>query len=504
MDGYSRFIRNALFNLVRGGAGILVALALPHFLTRSLSPARFAVWALMLQFAAYANYLDFGLQTAISRFVAQTVERRETERQDQLIVTSVALLGCAGAAVYALMMLVVSQLPHIFHQVPAGLYREFQTATLVLSGSAVLVTVLSSFPSTLLGLQRNDLVTAAIGTSRLAGAFAAIFAAHYTQSLTVLALCIGCANLIGALLQIVMVKRLLPAMRLRWSGVNRSLANELIHYCAGLTVWNVGLLIVSGLDLILVGHYRFAAVGSYSIALTAGLIFAGINSYSVTALLAPLAVLHARRDMQSIVNILVGITAVDVLANGMVALLTFVLAKPLLAVWVGPYAATTLPLLEILMVAQAIRLSGLTFSITLVAIGEQNKGMAQGWVEALVNFVCSIIGILWIGPIGVAWGTLIGACCNFGWIGFVTIRKVDMLSLKRKTFWIEGVLKPLACLLPLAAVIVALFRQVPAVRYTGVLFALGGSVMLAWKLLPWSLLKQVRIGKAVFTEETAV
>ena len=67
-------IKNALANVMRGGATAVVSLVLPHFLVRSLDRDRFAAWSLMLQIAAYASYLDFGLQTAVARYVAHFTE----------------------------------------------------------------------------------------------------------------------------------------------------------------------------------------------------------------------------------------------------------------------------------------------------------------------------------------------------------------------------------------------------------------------------------------------
>ena len=53
-------VKNAVANLVRGGATAAVAIALPRFLTRSLDPERYAAWSLILQIAAYSSFLDLG------------------------------------------------------------------------------------------------------------------------------------------------------------------------------------------------------------------------------------------------------------------------------------------------------------------------------------------------------------------------------------------------------------------------------------------------------------
>ena len=484
MPAKKSFFYNAASNVIRGGASSLVAIALPYFFSRALDTNRFAAWALVLQMAAYANFLDFGLQTAIARFIAQAAELRQDDRLDELVSTSIALLCGAAAVAFLVITGVIFLFPHFFQHIPAQIYPEFRGAALLLSASAVSVIALSSFPSTLLGLHRNDLVAMAIGLSRLGGALAAVLALRYTHSLILLAACIGAANLLAALVQIAMVRRLIPGLRLRVTNIRRLVAVELAQYCAGLTVWNVGLLIVSGLDLLLVGHFRFEAVGVYSIALSAATLFAGVNSYIVTALLAPLSVLHARQEMSAIGRIVVSVTALDVVVNGAVAASTFIIALPVLRLWVAPYATAVLPLMQILMVAQAIRLSGLTFSVTLVALGQQNKGMAQGWVEALVNLVASVIGVVWFGPIGVAWGTLLGACCSLGWISLVTMRRVEDLPLTSREFMREALLRPLLCLSPMLVLALLASRLSQPVAFAAELAGLVLTAALVKSFLP--------------------
>ncbi|HEY1214232.1 MAG TPA: oligosaccharide flippase family protein, partial [Bryobacteraceae bacterium] len=91
--------KNAIANLVRGGASALVAVLLPSFLTRSMSTEAFGAWSLVLQLSAYVSYLDFGIQTAIARFVAHSSERGEAEHRDRIVSTAMACLAsstCIG------------------------------------------------------------------------------------------------------------------------------------------------------------------------------------------------------------------------------------------------------------------------------------------------------------------------------------------------------------------------------------------------------------------------
>src|SRR5258705_11247372 len=98
--------KNAIANLVRGGATAALAIALPRFPTRSLDMEHFAAWSLVLQIAAYASYLDFGLQTAIARFIAQAAELEQKERQAKLVSTALVLLSLAALIAFTIISIV--------------------------------------------------------------------------------------------------------------------------------------------------------------------------------------------------------------------------------------------------------------------------------------------------------------------------------------------------------------------------------------------------------------
>ena len=66
------FLRNSLANAMNGASGALLTLAVPPVLARMLRAEAFSAWTLVLQLAAYASYLNFGIQGGVSRYVAST------------------------------------------------------------------------------------------------------------------------------------------------------------------------------------------------------------------------------------------------------------------------------------------------------------------------------------------------------------------------------------------------------------------------------------------------
>lgn len=462
--------KNIVANLMRGGATAMVALALPHFLTKSLGHDRFSAWSLLLQMSAYSSYLDFGIQTAVARFLAGYMERGDERERDRLVSTAFAMLSVAAGLAALLVLLLYWQIPHLFGGVPSYLMREFQVSAAILGVGIILGMPLSVFSGVLLGLHRNEYVAVAVGGSRLLGAASILFAVHHTESLVSLSFCIAITTIFGSLVQIGMVKRLMPTLSISRSDVRATTALELGGYSIGLTVWTIGMLLINGLDVAIVGHFDFTAVGYYSIAAALVTLFSGAHTAICSAFMTPVAALHASGAMSHIRRVILHATRVSTFMNLLAVAITCFGGKYLLEAWVGqPYANQALPIVEILMLAQAIRLVMNPYASALIATDLQRHGIAQGAVEGIVNLVCSVVGAYWIGPLGVALGTLIGALCGLVWTSVLTVRRTEEISSGRRTFISEGILRPFLCTLPLAIATIALHDQPLSVGFASVL-----------------------------------
>lgn len=474
-------VKNAFANVVRGGASAIVALVLPHFLTRDLTVAQFSAWVLMLQVAAWSSYLDFGLQTAVARYVAKAIERHDRDLRDRVISTAFFLLLAAGILAISVALVVVWKMPLLFHSSPLGLLGELRGGVVILSVASAAMLPLSTFSGILIGLHRNEFPAFAIGGTRILGAIAILCLVHYTRSLAWLALCLGAFNLLGGIFQYGFARRLLPEMRIRWQLVTGPITRELAHYCTGLTAFSFGMLLVSGLDLTIVGYFAFAATGFYAIASTVIGFMVGLSGSVFSALLAPLAVLQERREYARIHDLVLTATRLGSYASLVAVSVVLLAGRPLLTLWVGPqYASKALPILEILLWAQAIRLTASAYSVALIATAQQNLGIATAITEGLANLVASILGAYLLGPIGVAWGTVIGSVCGVLSLIFWVMPKAQELSVYGSEFAAEAVLRPLFCFLPiLFCATVLLYRPLPIAAVPIAVLATG--LLLFWE-----------------------
>lgn len=445
-------VKNALANIVRGGASAMAALVIPHFLSQRLDHDRFGAWVLMLQIAAYANYFDFGLQTALARYLAQAIEAQDKTRRDRLISTACGLLTGAGMLAFTTLVVIIWQLPRFFHSIPAHSISDLRAGLTVMAAAAAIGLPLSIFTGILIGLHRNEFPALAIGGSRILGALGVIAAVHWTSSLAVLALCLGATNIAGALAQYAFVRRLLPDVRIRLKCFNSAMARELAKYCSTLTVWSLAMLLVSGLDVTIVGYFNFGSVGSYGLAATLVNFVIGFSGSVFMAMLTPAAALQSRGDYHRIERLIFQSTRLNTYVCIALTLASFLCGPFLMRLWVGRgYATQALPILEILLAAQTVRLVAGAYSVVLVAIGEQRKGLLTGLVEGVLNLFLSIAGMIVLGAAGVAWATLIAAIAAVFAVVYYVMPSVKKIQIDRILFVRQCMLAPLVPFLPVIA-----------------------------------------------------
>jgi O-antigen/teichoic acid export membrane protein len=442
-------IKNAAANVVRGGSAAMVAIILPPFLARIMSADSYGAWSLVLQFSAYVGYLDFGIQTAVGRFVAHANEKGDAGYRDRIVSTSFAALIAAGILAIGGSIGIVALLPHIFRQMPAALVGDARVALLLVAGSLAVGLPASVFSGIFVGLQRNEVPAAVIGGSRIVGAVCLILVLRHGGNLVSMGAAVATVNLASYLIQYWLYRRLSGGTRLSRKLVSLTAGHELFDYCVSLTVWSFATLMVLGLDLTLVGFFDFRSVAYYAVAATLITFILGLQNAIFGTLIPVAAVLEARDDTSELGAILVSTTRYGMFllfASGVPLLIA---TRPILSAWVGPeYASHASVILRVLVIANIIRLSAVPYAMLLVGTGQQKLVTVSPLVEGFSNLAVSVtLGALW-GAVGVAVGTVVGSTvgilCNF----FYNMPRSRRIAATRLNYLAEGYLRPLVCVSP--------------------------------------------------------
>jgi O-antigen/teichoic acid export membrane protein len=460
--GWRIISKNAMANILRSSTAGVVAVVLTPFLTRMMVPDAYGTWILILQLSAYTAYLDFGIQTAVGRFVAHATERCEFDKRNEIASTAMGVLLLCMLAALALISVGAWQLPHLFPQMSVSFRSQASWALFLVGASLAVGLPASLFNGVFIGLQRNEVPALTIGLSRVVGAVLLVLVVRYHGSLIAMALAVCSVNLLTYTVQYFLCRRLASGILLSTRKVTRRAASEIVAYCLSLSIWSFATLLVTGLDTTLVGVFDFAAVPYYAVAATVITFLLGLQNAIFGALISAAAVLDARGASDELGAMLVSSTRYGMLLLLGTGIPLLLAARPILTLWVGStYAGHAGLLLQVLVLANIIRLSAVPYAMLLIGTGQQRLVTISPILEGCTNLVVSVICGVLMGAVGVAIGTLVGAIVGIACNLFYNMRRSTMIAATRSTYLKEGILRPLLGAIPVC-VIVWLTTWLPA------------------------------------------
>jgi O-antigen/teichoic acid export membrane protein len=441
--------KNASANLVRLVGSGIVALSLPPFLVRRLPKDTYSAWALLLQLTLYVGLLDFGIQTAVARYVAHADELEDQDQRDGIASTAVSLLAVAGALGCCLVVILAWRLPQVFRDMPVHLQRGATIGLLLMGGSFALGLPFSVIHAVFIGLQRNEIPVAIVVTNRIAMAALTLGVVFKHLGLAAMGAAVAFANVLSYAGSYFAWRIWAPGLNLRISLVSKVYAMEIASYSAAVAVWFAGMLMVSGLDLTIVGIFDYKATAYYAVAVTLTNFVIQTQGAIFAALLPASAALNARGDAQKLGTLLVSSTRYGMLILLATALPLLLGGKYILRFWVGAvYAEHSTLLMEVLVVASVVRLSVLPYATLLLGTGQQRKVIMSPLAEGITNIIASIVGAHLFGAVGVAIGTLIGSFVGVGLHLTHNMPRTSAIAVNRLALVKEGLFRPLVCACP--------------------------------------------------------
>jgi O-antigen/teichoic acid export membrane protein len=300
-----------------------------------------------------------------------------------------------------------------------------------------------------------------------------------------MAAAVGAVNLASYALQYLLYRKMAPKVRFSRELVSRQTGRELFNYCLSLSIWTFAMLLVSGLDVSLVGYFDFERVAYYSVAATLIVFLSGLQNAMFNVMIPSTAVMQARGNSLQLGQLMITATRYGSFLLLLIGLPLILAAKSILALWVGSsYAAQGEGILQVLTVANIIRLSAVPYVMVLVGTGQQRLVIITPLLEGVSNLIVSVICGFFFGAIGVAIGTLIGGIVGVLGNLLYNMPRTTELRFRIVDYVRDGLLRPLVCALPVITVGLALrFPSFPisaGFSYASVAVAAAATLVLLW------------------------
>lgn len=476
---------NSSANLIRALSSSAINVVLPVILVIALAPTLYPVWALAFSLSAFVLYLDLGVPTSVQALVGRASANGST--RSSLSATRSGLAITAVAGIFSILVLASAGIGAslLFPDLPARYAPEFAVTLIILGAGQVLgllANVLGAFFS---GNQRSHVPMFVLVPGRLLSAALAVILALTTGDIRLAAVGFAIPLLVSTVILGVLLLRERAGIQ-TLSGASVGILS-LLKYSGPLIVWNISMLLITGLGVVLVGRFDFAAVALYSLAMVA---VAGLSAVEAS-LTAPLLPELGRRWETSamIPGVLDGVlrtflrlnaTFIAVASAGVVLGGALVLELGWLDEGVAIQNASLI--LCVVLVATALRLAMTPLSLAYIASKTHTRVVFPPVIEAAVNLAASVGLGLWLGALGVALGYLVGAVLGvammIGWAmrrsGVVRLPPVEVVRLT--------VLRPMLPLVfAMSGVLILDLSDFPLIVSVLLLVVLGvAALLVAW------------------------
>ena len=448
-------LRNISANLARAAAVTAVAILLPSYLTHHLPVRVYAAWVLIIQLGAYVAYFDLGIQLGVSKFIAEYDARGDNLEAGRYASAGLALMLLAGLFGGALTLGLAWQVPRLFSGMPAGLVPQVRISLILVGFSLSFGLVCSVYSAVFLGLQRYWIPTFITIFTRVLFVIAIFVAVWADGNLEIMGLAAALVNILAGLLQVAAWRKRASEIRVSLSLVDFKIFKNLARYCSLQSVSTIAMFCITGLDIVIVGHFDYVQTAYYSIASLPTSFLLLITSSFLSPFMPASSALSTRSSPAEMGNFLARITRYNSIGLLLIGLPLVVFAFPILRLWVGfDYAVQTVTYLRILVVANVVRNLCGPYATIVAATGSQRSVLAAAISEALVNLGSSVYLAWRFGAIGVAIGTVIGAFVSVFVHFAISMRSTrPVVSISRQRLFLRDMLGPCSICLPSAVML---------------------------------------------------
>jgi O-antigen/teichoic acid export membrane protein len=444
--------RNIGANLARAAVVSAVAILLPSYLTHHLAVKVYAAWVLIIQLGAYVSYFDLGIQTGISKFVAEHDAKGDHVAAARYASAGLALMLLAGLLGGALIFVLAWQIPKVFSAMPANLFPEVRISLILVGLSLSFGLVCSVYSAVFLGLQRYWIPTGITIFNRVLFAIAVITAVHTGANLAMMGLAVALVNTLAGVLQVLAWKKRAVHVWVSLRLVDFRALKTVARYCSLQSISTIAMFCITGLDIVMVGHFDYVQTAYYSIAALPTSFLLLIISSLLSPLMPASSALSTRFSPSQMGAFLSKITRYNTIALLLVGLPLVVFASPILRLWVGSeYALHTVAYLRILVFANVVRNLCAPYATMITATANQKSVVPAAVSEALVNLGSSLYLAWRFGAMGVAMGTVLGSLVSVLVHFAISMRLTrPVISVSRRRLFLRGIFGPSIIGLPSA------------------------------------------------------
>jgi O-antigen/teichoic acid export membrane protein len=404
MNTTHALVRSSLFRTANFLLTVIVTLVMTPLIVHSLGDRYYGSWTLIGTVIGYYGLLDFGLSSAVTRYVSQALGRHDLKSMSDTASTAFVLFTAISAVGFLVTLAIVAGCP-LFVRDPTEVVF-FRKVFIVMGTTVAIGFPFRVFTGILVSFLRHDYV-ALLSIGRAIGANALVYVAlgagHGLMALVVIN---SLASVCEYVSSYFLAHTKIPQVAVWPRHFARARVRELFAYSSTSLAIQMADLVRFRLDAVVIAIFLNVRLITYY-SLGAGLIdYFGACLISMIGIAAPLfSQYEGRGDPETLVKRFLDITRISTAVSVFIGLSIIFYGKQFIEAWLGPGFESSYRIAVILCVPSIVALTQSPGIQLLYGLSKHHYFAISNTCEGLLNLLLSLLLVQSYGIYGVALGT---------------------------------------------------------------------------------------------------
>lgn len=398
--------KGSILRMVEFFAVAIVTLAMTPFILHSLGDKMYGLWVFAGSFLGYYGLMDFGLNSAVQRFLSRAIGTKDNNEANKVINTAFYVFIILGIFIFVCSFILAHLSPILIKNIKE--ITIFRAIVIILGFNFAVGFPMRIFYGILTANLRYE-VSTAIELVKLVGRTLLIVVflkAGYT--LIALALITLFMDICGYLARYIIVNRLYPSIVFSKMYFDKTKIASLFGYSIYTFISQIADQLRFNIDnLVIIIFMGFSSVTMYSIAARIVKYFMQFISSAVGVLTPVFSQYEAIGDYESIRTKFILTTKISSYLSIMIGGIIIIFGRAFIQRWVGAKYLEAYPILIVLVVSSIFMLMQNPSIQLLYGISKHKLLTISNSIEGISNFILSLILVQKFGILGVALGTAI-------------------------------------------------------------------------------------------------
>ncbi len=403
-----KFNHNVAYNLTGFFISVACAFIISPITVNLLGAEVYGIWSLLISFTGHYGLLTFGLQSALSRYLAYALSRKDSQSANQYFNTALLALNIS-ALVTVVAGVVLGFTLHYFVEIPENQLSATRYSCILISLSAGLTFFNAPFQGILLGLRRFELVNfVGIGSTIIRTLLVYLLLIN-GFGLLQMALLHFAITLCIAVFQAVLARRIFPDLVINFRrNVTWKCFMELIKFGLKTFAISSSTVLIYQCDLFVIGTFLTPdKIAFYSLGLTLITYYIQLIDSGVRVLTTHLVGIFSRKGLQGIRKVFLTGSMLLYMVAGFVIVGCVMYGSQFYTLWIGPDYSESARIMVLLMIPQFFATGTRICTSLFIATDNVGKMAKFAVLEGWMNLILSLILVRFKGLYGVALGTII-------------------------------------------------------------------------------------------------